>query len=104
MNRPYPSRRTFLQTAAGSLALTPAGKLLAQEGTLAPWRTFEIVTRVELLKPSGASRVWIPGAALGETPYQKTLSNTFECERGEGRTVQQPADALELVGFVVAHP
>jgi transglutaminase-like putative cysteine protease len=96
LNHPFTSRRSFLKGAA-SLAVAGSSNLRAQGKDTAPWRTFEIITRVELVKPSGATRVWVPGAVLGETPYQRTLANTFECEGGSAKKVQQKDDSLEFI-------
>jgi len=64
-------RRRFVQTAAGfALSRTLAA------GT--SWRTYDVTTRVEVLKPEGVTRIWIPTALAVETPYQRTLSNSFE--------------------------
>jgi transglutaminase-like putative cysteine protease len=67
---------------------------LAQGGG---WRTFEVTTRVEVLKPSGATRVSVPTALTVSTPYQKTLANTFQCEGGAAKIVESKADALGMV-------
>ncbi|HSD42051.1 MAG TPA: transglutaminase domain-containing protein, partial [Burkholderiales bacterium] len=40
------------------------------------WRTFEITTRVEVLKPAGATRVWLPAPAV-EDGSQKPLDNSW---------------------------
>ena len=55
------------------------GSLFSQVTTSGRWRTFQVTTRVEVLKPSGATRVWVPAALISETPFQKTLANTFNC-------------------------
>ncbi len=34
--------------------------------------------RVEVLKPTGRTRVWAPAAVIGGTPYQRTLTNTVQ--------------------------
>jgi transglutaminase-like putative cysteine protease len=48
----------------------------AQQKDFAPqpgnWRTFEITTRVEILKPAGVSRIWLPVPSIN-TDYQKSL-------------------------------
>jgi len=58
---------------------------------------FEVTTRVEVLKPSGATRVWLPALLTGSTPYQKTLSNRFSAAGGTARMVETKADALGIV-------
>jgi transglutaminase-like putative cysteine protease len=80
-------RRDFLRTAGMASA-----SLAMAETHASGWRTFEVTTRVEVLKPWGATRVWVPAALSKDTPYQRTLANTFECQGGSGRTVESKAD------------
>jgi transglutaminase-like putative cysteine protease len=86
------SRRAFLRTA---VFLPNAARLAAR--TDAPWRTFEVTTRVEVLQASGPTRVWVPGALSITTPYQKTLANTFRCEGGTARIVADKEDGLQII-------
>src|ERR1700683_3512253 len=87
-------RRNFLRAA---LALPGIGRLFAQGAKGDGWRTFEVTTRVEVLKPAGATSVWVPAALTTGTPYQKTLANTFQCEGGTARMVESRADGLGMV-------
>jgi transglutaminase-like putative cysteine protease len=94
------SRRDFLQSAAafsGSLALPVKLRLLPGSAPPTRWRTFEVTTRIEVLKPSGATRVWAPMALISGAPYQRTLANTFSAEAGRARVVESQADALGIV-------
>jgi len=74
-------RRIFLKTGA-ALPLAAALPRLAsaQQQPFDPqpgaWRTFEITTRVEILKPAGATRVWLPAPAV-EDGSQKPLDNSW---------------------------
>ena len=61
------------------------------------WRTFDVTTRVEVLKPSGPTRVWLPAALIRDTPYQKTLANRFRAEGGTAEIVESKPDALGIV-------
>ncbi|MFN7996916.1 MAG: transglutaminase-like domain-containing protein [Bryobacteraceae bacterium] len=90
------NRRDFLRSvgaASAGLGASRTGRLLASEN----WRTFEVKTRVEILKSSGRARVWLPAALTGETPFQKTLSNDFSAEGGTARMVESRADRLGIV-------
>src|SRR5437762_5161471 len=89
-------RRDFLQRAgAASASLVFAPRVV---GALPDdWRRFEVMTRVEVLKPVGATRVWVPGALVQETPYQQTLANTFNAPGGKARFVERKDDALGIV-------
>ncbi len=51
-------RRAFLQTG---IAFSTAAALPWREARAADeWRSYEVVTKVELEWPEGASRVWLP--------------------------------------------
>ena len=61
------------------------------------WRTFEVTTRVEVLKSSGATRIWVPAALINQTPFQRTLANTFNAKGGTAKIVESKADALGII-------
>ena len=93
-------RRDFLRSAgvvSASLAFPKAARLLALGETPGEWRTFEVTTRAEVLKPAGTTLVWLPAALIRETPYQKTLANEFRAEGGKAEMVEHKADALGIV-------
>jgi len=74
-------RRSFLQAGAAASVLSTLPRLgLAQQLPYDPrpsgWRTFEVTTRVEILKPAGASRAWVPLPSV-ESDYQKPIGNTW---------------------------
>ena len=74
------NRRDFLRSTAAASAgfvFPKATGSLSQAAPSEGWRTFEVKTRVEILKPAGTTRVWLPGALLGKAPFQRTLANEF---------------------------
>ena len=79
-----------------SAGLAFPGKCLAED-TFRGWRTFEVITRVEVLKPSGTTRVWLPAALISQTPFQKTLSNRFSADGGAAKIVEVKIDGLGIV-------
>jgi len=85
------NRRDFLRST-GAVA---AGLALPRRDRA--WRTFEISTRVEVLTPSGTTRIWVPAPLLGATPYQKTLTNTFHAPGGTARMVERAPDSLGII-------
>ena len=93
------NRRDFLQrTGAASASLVFAPRALRVAGALPDdWRRFEVMTRVEILRPVGATRVWVPAALVQQTPYQQTLANTFNAPGGKAHFVERKDDALGLV-------
>ncbi len=88
------NRRDFVRAG---VALSGAGRLFAQESQMDGWRTFEVTTRVEVLKPAGTTRVWVPAALTASTLYQRTIANTFQCDGGAAKIVESSADGLAIV-------
>lgn len=59
-------RGEFLRSAgvvSAGLALPGAMCLLADEPA-DRWRTFEVTTRVEILKAAGTTRIWLPAQVI----------------------------------------
>jgi transglutaminase-like putative cysteine protease len=79
------------------LAGEPGSRPIAAE---AKWRTFGLITKIEVLKPAGATRIWVPAGLLTETCYQKTLGNTFAA--GEGGTAKLLASKGDGLGMIAA--
>ena len=96
-------RRRFLKTAAViPLAAALPRAASAQQSTFNPqpgaWRTYEITTRVEVLKPAGVTRVWVPVPSLEET-WQKPLDNSWT---GNAQTMRIVADGKYGAGIFFA--
>ena len=92
-------RRDFLRSAgmvSAGLAMSRALPLLA-DASVGSWRTFEVTTHVELLKPSGESHIWLPAALIHETPFQKTHSNKFTADNGKARLTEDKQQFLGIV-------
>ncbi len=90
-------RRDFLRAAGIAPAVLAPGRLLAQAPNSAGWRTFEVTTRIEVLKPSGPTRIWAPAALTRDTAYQRTLANTFHCETGTAKMIENAPDSLGMI-------
>lgn len=93
-------RRDFLKSAgavSASFAFLKMGRLFAEGAAADGWRTFEVTTRVQVLKASGTTRIWIPAALASSTPFQKTLANEFNAEGGTAKIVESKADALGII-------
>ena len=94
------NRRDFLRTAgvvSAGLAFPESGRLFAQAASSGGgWRTFEVTTRAEVLKPNGPTLVWLPAPFVNE-PFQKTLDNKFTAEGGTADHIERRQDALGIV-------
>ncbi|HYS08927.1 MAG TPA: transglutaminase domain-containing protein [Myxococcales bacterium] len=64
-------RREFLGAAV--VAALPWRRLRAEPA----WRTFEVTTRAEILKPQDVSRAWLPLPLRTDTDWQRSLGNTW---------------------------
>jgi transglutaminase-like putative cysteine protease len=94
------NRRDFLRSAgiaSASLALLGTKHLFAESAVPGHWRTFEVTTRVEVLTSPAATRVWLPAALIGETPFQRTLANHFHAEGGVAKMVESKTDTFGIV-------
>jgi transglutaminase-like putative cysteine protease len=93
------NRRAFVRSAglASAALACPKSFLFAKESSPAGWRTFEVTTRVEVLKASGTTLVWLPAAMLGATPFQKTLANDFHAPGSAARLSESRPDRLGIV-------
>ena len=93
------NRREFVASAAALAAFPQAA--FAQQKEFDPrqaekWRTFELVTRVEVARPAGSSRVWIPVPAVDES-WQRTVSNTWSGNATAMRLVHDPKHGAAML-------
>ena len=95
------NRRNFLQsTGALCAGLAVTKSIPAFADTLqssSNWRTFQVTTRVEVLKPSGVTHIWLPSALIRDTPFQRTYANKFSAEGGSANFTKDKPNALGLV-------
>src|SRR6266478_8151380 len=83
------NRRNFLQSTGAicaGLAVTRSMPVFADVlQTGGGWRNFEVITRVEVLKPSEVTHIWLPAALIRDTPFQRTRANKFRAEGGTAK-------------------
>jgi transglutaminase-like putative cysteine protease len=93
-------RRTLLKTApaAGLLAATPWA-LHAQSATANPqgWRTFEVVTRLEIGPPSGQVAAWVPLPLMQKTDWFESISNSTTGNAEHTQVFVEPVYGAGLV-------
>src|SRR6202789_3748730 len=94
------NRRDFLRansSICAGWALSRAVPVLADTPSAGEWRTFEVVTKVELLKPDGISHIWLPAPLTRKPPYQHTISARFTAEGGTATLSKDEQSALGIV-------
>jgi hypothetical protein len=94
------NRRDFLRanrSICAGWALSRAVPVLADTPAAGEWRTFEVVTTVELLKPNAISHIWLPAPLIRNTPYQNTISTRFTAMGGTATLSKDKQSALGIV-------
>jgi transglutaminase-like putative cysteine protease len=95
------NRRNFLQSTGAicaGLAVIKSIPVFADAlQSSSNWRTFEVTTRVEVLKPSGVTHIWLPAALIRDTPFQRTHANKFSAEGGSAKFSKDKPNALGIV-------
>ena len=96
-------RRAFLKASCALPTMAMMATLprfaRAETDTAGKWRVFEVTTQVEILKPVGVTRAWLPIPLTEDTPYQKGLRNTW---KADGATVSSAQDPKFGAAFVFA--
>jgi transglutaminase-like putative cysteine protease len=92
------NRRSFLKAGTAVPAALAAGATmpgyisaaLAQTAINGEnWRIFEVSARVEIVKPAGLTRIWLPTPLTVDTSYQKNLGHQLVAEGGTVRSSDQ---------------
>ena len=106
------NRRSFLRagSAVPFAAVATSGVWLPRsthaqgqaQASFDGWRVFEVTARVEVLKPAGATRIWLPLPLTIDTAYQKNLGNQIGQEGGALSAAEQISDVSWGLGMVSA--
>jgi transglutaminase-like putative cysteine protease len=99
-------RRDFLRltgAATAGLALPRIARSQASAATTPPpapapgWKLYEITTRVEVTKPAGVTRVWLPTPLTADTAYHRSLGNSWRADGGAAAQWIDPAYGAGVV-------
>ena len=102
-------RRSFLKNSAAAalaaalpslnFAQTPAPVAAPARSNFAPqsggWRTFDVTTRVDIVKPDGVTKVWLPIPSVN-SDYQRSLDNSFS-SNGSAKLMQDGQDGAKML-------
>jgi transglutaminase-like putative cysteine protease len=97
------NRRHFIwstSVAFAGLSLSKSELFGQEQAPSNAWRTFEVTTRVEVLKPVGETKVWLPAALIQDTVFQRTSSNRFTADGGAAKLVE--GSNPQALGIVAA--
>src|SRR5690348_12910185 len=93
-------RRDFLRSAgivSAAMAFPEAGRLLERGAGPDGGRTLEVTKGVQVVKPYGVTRIWLPGALVNQHPFRKPLATGFKHEGGTAKLVESNADSLGII-------
>ena len=68
---------SVVPAASAAWAVEPQPSALPA-ATPAAWRTFEVVTSVDIASPAGTTLLWVPVPSTATTDYQRALGTTWE--------------------------
>ena len=95
-------RRHLLALAAagaGTTFLPGIARAQSAPAIFAPkpgnWRTYEVVTRIEL--PAGDSQAWVPVPSVNEADWFRSSDSTFSVQGGEAKLVTDPVYGAKAV-------
>ncbi len=98
-------RREFLMLSAAVPVAAVAG-FPSSEAPLSPeWRTFELVTSVEVASPVGRTRLWLPVPMSASSNYQRLISTDYDAPGAvRAQLVMVPAYDVQLLNVEWANP
>jgi len=70
-------RRNFLKTTSAAATVASMPWREAAASTTGEWRSYEIVTRVTILKPQDVSHTWVPLPMLDDTDWQRSIGSSW---------------------------
>lgn len=107
MQDKFDNRRSLLKAASGALLFTvlPKAVLAAQaqdarrfEPRPGDWRTFEVVTKVNLQNAKGKSTVWVPLPSI-DNEWQRSLSSNWS---GNAKSIRLASESEYGARYLVA--
>src|SRR5574340_1298437 len=94
-------RREFLWSSVALAAGTmwPAGRTLAafSPSPESGWRSFEVTHRIEVLKPEGTTRVWLPLPSVQEEGWIRNMGNLWQGNARTARLVRNAEYGAEML-------
>lgn len=96
------NRRDFLRLSSAAGALSASGLSFAQAPQAAQmdsgWRTFELVTEIQVRDPGKQARVWVPVPFAQNTDYQRNAQTAWQVQgQGTAALVQVPHYDVQTV-------
>lgn len=102
--KPAPKPATSKKTNAAKPAPAPvqqnearvAASSLPVEPIVSRWRTYDLTTRIEIRRPEGKTRLWLPLAMFKDTPWQRALGHSWQGNFTRAEIYRDPAAEMEV--------
>ncbi len=93
-------RRDFLKTGTALAAAVALPRFVSAQGAFAPqpgaWRSFQVVTRMEIAQAEGRTQAWIPLPSVNEKDWFKSENSTWNTN-GKATLVRDPKYGAEML-------
>jgi transglutaminase-like putative cysteine protease len=93
-------RRAFVAALSAAPVVIASPALRAQERAFTPtpgrWRTFEVVTRLEIAEARGVTQAWVPVPSV-QAGWQRSLPSTWQGNMREAVLVADPVYGAQMV-------
>ncbi len=94
------NRRTLLKAGAAVSLSVGLPRLASAYGAFnpqpGPWRSFEIVTKLEITKPVGETQAWVPVPTVNEAGWFKSLGSEWT-SNGKAALAREPKYGAQFV-------
>jgi transglutaminase-like putative cysteine protease len=88
-------RRAFLAASAASAAVASLPWRVAQGQS--GWRAFEVTTRLDIQRPSGVSRAWIPLPLSASLDWHRGQGNAWHGNAARAEVLRDPKYGVEML-------
>jgi transglutaminase-like putative cysteine protease len=93
-------RRDFLKSGAAFTVAAGLPQLASAQGAFAPrpgvWRSFQVVTRLEIAKPEGQTQAWVPLPSVNEKEWFKSEASQWTTN-GKAAIERDPKYGAEML-------
>lgn len=99
-------RRDVLKSCLALSAAATLPRMAGAQGAFAvqpgPWRNFEVVTRLEIAKPTGKTQAWVPVPAVNEAGWFRSLGSTWTTNAPTAALARDPRYGAEMLHVIWA--
>ncbi len=97
-------RRQLLKASAAIAAAGAMPEAAMAAGAFAPtpgaWRTFAVVTRMEIAEPRGDVQAWVPLPSVDEADWHRSGASTWTTNAASAEKVRDPSSGAEMLHLV----